>query len=231
MKRILETNVMLSPINDPFDMEPRSIALIVVDVQYATAYRTTGMGKAAIELGKESVLDYRFSRIEKVAVPNIRKLLDFFRKNNLRIVYLTTGSEMPDYSDCLPHRRRAYKPRNNTKGNREHEILDEIKPIPGECVINKTTSSAFNSTNIDMILSKGMGIECLLFTGVSTDNCVENTARDAVDRGFQCIMVEDGCASFDEVFHDAALRHFCERSGRVETTEDIIEEISRALTS
>ncbi len=213
----------------PFTLEPNSTALVIVDMQYASASRTTGRGKAAKEVGQAEAIEYRFSRIENVVIPNIQKLLDFFRKNKLRIIYLTVGSEMADYSDVTPHQRRRYEPWNNTKGNREHEILDEIKPLPTECIINKTTSSAFNSTNIDRILSKAMGILYLLFTGVSTDACVENTARDAVDRGYQCVMIEDGCACSEEVFHNATLMHFGERLGRVATTEDILKELFTAL--
>ena len=82
-----------------------------------------------------------------------------------------------------------------------------------------------------MILSKAMGIKYLLFTGVSTGACVANTARDAVDRGYQCVIVEDGCASSEEIFHSATLMHFRERLGRVETTKDIIKELLRTLCS
>ena len=232
MEKEFQKGILLTSSNPPFTLEPDSTAFVVVDMQYATASRTTGLGKIAKETGKAEAdaLAYRFNRIENVVIPNIQKLLDFFRENKLRTIYLTNGSEMPDYSDCLPHRRSGYMPRNNTKGNREHEILDEIKPLPTECVINKTTSSAFNSTNIDAILSKVMGIKYLIFAGVSTDLCVENTARDAVDRGYQCIMVEDSCASAEETFHNATLMHFRAYFGRVETTKDVIEELSTALS-
>ncbi|MBI2857469.1 MAG: cysteine hydrolase [Chloroflexi bacterium] len=217
----------------PFVLEADSTALIIVDMQYATASRTEGWGKhpeeVARERGQTDALEYRFDRIEKVAVPNIQRLLDFFRKHQLRVIYLTNGAAMSDYSDCPPHRRRRYAAARSAKGNREHEILDEIKPLPGECVINKTTSSAFNSTNIDQVLSRAMGINYLVFTGVSTDRCVENTARDAVDLGYQCIMVEDGCASANEVFHNNTLMHFRAGFGRVETTEAVIAELATAL--
>lgn len=212
-----------------FTLNPARTALVVVDVQYATASRSAGKGKMARDSGLGGQTSYRFDRIEKIMVPNIQKLLKFFRDHRLRIVYLTNGSEMPDYSDCLPHRRLSYQSCNNTKGNREHEILDEIKPLPGECVINKTTSSAFNSTNIDLILGKGMGVGQLVFAGVSTDACVENTARDAVDLGYQCLMVEDGCACNKEVFHKSVLAHFADRFGRVASTVDVIQELGQRL--
>ncbi|MBI2857466.1 MAG: cysteine hydrolase [Chloroflexi bacterium] len=230
MGRDLQEGASKSRASAYFSLEADTTALVIVDMQYASACRTTGKGKIAKETGQADALEWRFSRIENVAVPNIKKLLDFFRKNKLRVVYLTNGSDMPDYSDCLPHRAHGYKLWNNTKGTREHEILDEIKPLPNECVINKKTSSAFNSTNIDMILTKAMGIRYLVFTGVSTDACVENTVRDAVDCGYRCIMVEDACACDEEAFHNAALAHFGKRFfGRVGGTNEVIEELSAIL--
>ena len=224
--------VLLTSSNPAFTLESDSTAFAVVDMQYATASRNMGLGKSAKEKGQAETdpLSYRFDRIENLLIPNIQKLLDFFRKNKMRVIYFTNGSDVPDYSDCLPHRRVGYMPRNNTRGFREHEILDEIKPLPTECVINKTTSSAFNSTNIDAILSKGMCIKYLLFAGVSTDLCVESTARDAVEHGYQCIMVEDGCASAVERFHNDTLVHFREYFGRVEMTNNIIKELTAAIS-
>ncbi|MFC1918585.1 cysteine hydrolase family protein [Chloroflexota bacterium] len=230
MKKESLNNVLLLSKNRPFVMEPISTAFVVVDMQYATACRSAGLGRFVKEAGQAKMdsMEYRFGRIEKVAIPNIQKLLDFFRKHKLRVIYLTNGSAMSDYSDLLPYRRAFHMQWNNTRGNREHEILDDIRPLPGECVINKTTSSAFNSTNIDAILSKAMGIEYLLFAGVSTDLCVENTARAAVDLGYKCTMVEDCCASAVEEYHNAALKHFRDYFGRVETTQAVIEELSSA---
>ena len=218
-----------SLLNPSFVLEPDSTALAIIDMQYASACRTTGLGKSMKERGREDTMEYRFGSIENVVVPNIIRLLDFFRKNKLRIIYVTNGSEMPDYSDCLPHRRAFYMAWANTKGNREHEILDEIKPLQGECVINKRTSGAFNSSNIDVIL-RAMGIKSILFTGVSTNLCVANTARDAADRGYHCIMLEDGCTTSEETLHNATLMHARRFMGRAETTDNVIKELSTALS-
>lgn len=198
-------------------------------MQYANASRSEGQGKIAQQRGEEASADYRFSRVEKVVVPNITRLLDFFRKNKLRIVYITLGSEMPDYSDIPPDKRENFRMRENTKGNRANEILDEIKPLPGECVINKLTSGAFNSSNIDFVL-RAMGIKYILFTGVSTSACVEGTFRDANDRGYHCLVAEDGCGDWTQERHDSGIRSF-RKWGRVATTDDIIAELAEALSA
>jgi nicotinamidase-related amidase len=209
----------------PFTLEPKKTALIPVDLQYATACRTTGLGKFLKEQGKEEWARYRFDRIERVVIPNVLKLLAFFRKHQLRIIYLTVGSEMSDYSDYLPHRILFAKAVNNRVGEREHEILDEVKPRPGELVINKTTVSAFNSSGIDSVL-RTMGIQYCLFAGVSTNMCVDGTARDGSDRGYHCIIVDDACGAAKEEYHHPAIMTFQRGFGRVNTTDEVIKELT-----
>jgi len=87
-----------------FTLEPLKTAFIPIDLQYASACRTTGLGKTLSAKGKECLGQYRFDRIEKKVIPTVQKLLAFFRNHQLRIIYVTVGSQMFDYSDILPHR-------------------------------------------------------------------------------------------------------------------------------
>src|SRR5262245_66681495 len=89
--------------NPGFALDPSRVALVAVDMQYASASRLEGLGRALKASGQEALGEYRFDRIEHVVVPTIQRLLDFFRQHRLRIVYLTVGSELPDFSDLLPH--------------------------------------------------------------------------------------------------------------------------------
>lgn len=211
-----------------FELETRATALVVVDMQYASGCRETGMGKALNEQGKEEVVRYRFDRIEQVVVPTIQRLLAFFRRHHLTVVYLTMGSEMPDFSDALPHLKTFLASSNNRIGTREHEILAEVKPEPGELVLNKTTMGAFSSTNLDSVLWS-RGIKFLLFTGVSTNMCVDTTARDGADRGFRCVIVEDGCGASAQSYHDAALITFQRLFGKVQSSQEVILELEAGM--
>lgn len=211
-----------------FTLVPKKTAFIPIDLQYASACRTTGLGRNLKNQGKEALGKYRFDRIEQVVLPNVQKLVAFFRRHQLRILYVTVGSEMPDYSDIMPHKIPFNKAVNNRVGEREHEILDEIKPLPGERVINKTSTGAFNSSAIDSVL-RTMGIEYCLFSGVSTHMCVEGTARDAADRGYKSIMIDDACAANKEEYHNAALVTFQRGYGRVCTTDEVIRELEENL--
>jgi nicotinamidase-related amidase len=214
--------------NPVFTLEPHKTALVVVDMQYATGCRTTGLGEMLRNMGKEDLGHYRFDRIEQVVVPNIKKLLDFFRNHGLKVIYITLGSELPDFSDLPRQSKSLAMAVSNTRANRNHEILDELKPTDEELVINKTTMSAFMSSSIDSAL-RSMGIEYLLFTGVSTNSCVEGTARDAADIGYKCIIVDDACGAASQRFHDATCENFQRLLGRVKKVNEIIKELDGVL--
>ena len=214
--------------NPGFALDPARVALVVVDMQYASGSRKEGLGRLLAEQGNEAQGAYRFDRIEGAVVPTISRLLEFFRARSLRVIYLTVGSELPDYSDLLPHMHGMASLVGNTEGRREHEILDELRPRPGEAVINKTTMSAFHSSGFERLL-RSWGMEQLLFTGVSTNSCVEGTARDAADRGYRCLLVEDGCGAASQRLHDASCENFQRLLGRVAPSAAVMEELAAAL--
>lgn len=214
--------------NPPFRLDPGRAALVVVDMQYASGSRDHGLGRALKERGQEALGAYRFDRIERVVVPTIQRLLAFFRAHGLRVCYLTVGSELPDYSDLLPHMRAFAESAGNTRGHREHEILDALPPRPGEAVLNKTTMSAFHSSGFERLL-RSWSVEQLVFTGISTNSCVEGTARDAADRGYRCLLVEDGCGAASQALHDATCRNFERLLGRVAGSDAVIAELAARL--
>ena len=208
-----------------FVVEPNSTVLVITDMQYASGCRTTGLGKRMAESGKADLLKWRFDRIEQLVLPNVKRLLAFFREKKLKILYLTVGSILPDYSDAPAYMRQRFQETNNYEGSREHEILDEIKPTKGEYVLNKTTRGAFSSTGIDSLL-RAFGANYLIFAGISTDECIESTIRDAVDRDYRCVLVEDACAATEEEFHRVSVLHHQKKWGRVASTDEIIKELS-----
>ena len=93
-------------------------------------------------------------------MPNIHRLLEVFRADHLRVVYLTLGPVLADGSDLSPTFRWRYRLEEQSLGFRVtyplgtpgHRILDEIAPRPDELVINKTANSAFNASDIDRVL-------------------------------------------------------------------------------
>jgi biuret amidohydrolase len=212
------------------ELDPARTCLVVVDVMYATGSRDTGLGKRLAAQGKLEEARYRYDRIEQYVIPNSRRLLDFCREHDVRRVFLTYGSEVSDYSDLSDQVRALCEHTNNRVGEREHEILDEFKPRPNERVFNKITPCAFTSTPIELVLHT-YGIKTLLFAGVSTNMCVEHSLRDAADRGFHCILVEDACGADSQAMHDSAVSVVPRLYGGVMTTDEVLERIGAAVAA
>jgi nicotinamidase-related amidase len=211
------------------ELVPERACLVVVDIQYATGNPETGLGALLNQQGRLHEADYRYARIAEKVVPNTVRLLDFFRANDLRRVFLTYGSEVEDYSDLTGQMKSLCEATKNREGEREHEIIDELKPRPTERVFNKITPSAFTSTPIDIVLSRAYGVDSLLFTGVSTNMCVEHTQRDAASYGYHCFTVEDACGADSPEMHEAAITVLQRLYGTITSTDAAIEQLSAAL--
>ena len=212
-----------------FDLTQAGTALVIVDMQYVDAHRDHGLGESLRESYPE-VWEYYFGRIERLVIPNCAQLLDVFRGYGMRVIHLTLGPQLADGAD-LPALRRpetaaGLAPLLHHSGTFAHGILPELQPIEGEPVVNKTSRSAFNSTAIDQLL-RNLEVTCLIVAGVSTSSCVETTARDAADRGYRVAIIEDASAELDEPSHDATLRQFAVRWGRVWTTAEAMAELRK----
>lgn len=212
-------------LNRNFRLDRERAALVIVDLQYASGSREIGLGAWLKEQGRLADASYRFDRIDQLVVPNSRRLLDAFRRDGLRVMYLTIGAELPDYSDVPQHMRAFFAACGNHAGAREHEIIDELKPIDGEPVLNKTTQGAFASSRIDQLL-KALGVTQLVMVGVSTNNCVETTAREASDRGYEVVLVGDATGTCSDMMQNAALTGFSRLWGRVADTADVLGELN-----
>lgn len=90
------------------------------------------------------------------------------------------------------------------RGEPGHDIIPELAPIPGEPVIDKPGKGAFYATDFGPTLER-LGITQLAFTGVTTEVCVQTTMREANDRGYECVLVEDCTESYFPEFKAAAL--------------------------
>lgn len=212
-----------------FTLHPRTTALIPIDVQYASGSRTLGMGAYLASQGALEQASYRFDRIDQLVVPNTLKLLTAFRAMGATIIHVTVGSERADYSDAPRHVKAFFEMCHNTAGRREHEIVDELKPLPGETVINKTTMGAFASCNLEAVLHQ-KGIKEIVFTGISTNNCVDTTAREAADRNFCSVLVADATGTCSDEMQELTLASFKRLWGRVMSTDEVIAELKESAS-
>lgn len=148
-------------------------------------------------------------------IPAIADLLATARRLGMLVVHTREGHR-PDLSDCPPaklERSRAAgaeigRPgplgRLLVRGEPGHEIIAELQARPGEPVVDKPGYGAFHQTDLAQIL-QARGIRRLILSGVTTEVCVHSTLREAVDRGYRCLLVADACGSAHGHLHQAAL--------------------------
>jgi nicotinamidase-related amidase len=169
-------------------------ALLIIDVQNGTCGPSEA--EARPEFYKATVLR---------VIPNITALLDAFRKAKLEVIFAVIENLTADGRD----RSLDYKLSRMgfPKGSHEAQVIQELAPLPDEIVLSKSSSSVFNSTNLDYLL-RNMGIEDVFVAGYLTDQCIDHAVKDGADRGYYMTCVHDACAAETEARHAAALQCF-----------------------
>jgi nicotinamidase-related amidase len=198
-------------------------ALLIIDMQYHGASRDHGLIKQRVEAGEPEAVAYVADRLERTVVPNIRRLQDAFRAAKMEVVHVKTQSLTRDGRDRSPSAKRHGT--HVRPGTRTADILDDIAPIEDEVVISKTCGGVFNCTNIDYVL-RNIGIETLVVTGMVTGSCVDLAIRDAADRGYFNILVEDGTASWSPEMQAEAVEALRDRSAKVMSAADIVARLA-----
>jgi nicotinamidase-related amidase len=175
-------------------IEPASTALLLVDVQNA------------VYNDKQAAIRPEFDAVARETVlPNLVKLVTASRAAGIEVIYTVIENFTKDGRD----RSLDYKLSNISiaKGSWEAKVVDAVAPAEDELVIPKTSSSLFNSTNIDYLL-RNIGIEELVVTGFLTDQCIDHTVKDAADRGYYPTLIRDACMANTRERHEAALTCF-----------------------
>jgi len=149
------------------------------------------------------------------AVAPIAALLKTARGTGMTVIHTREG-HLPDLSDAPPAKIERGAPslrigdpgpmgRILIRGEAGHDIIPELYPFEGEIVIDKPGKGAFYATTLGADL-KARDIDTLLVCGVTTEVCVNTTVREANDRGYRCIVIADGCASYFPEFHEMGLK-------------------------
>ena len=186
-----------------YRFEPRSTALIVIDMQ-RDFVEPGGFGEA---LGND------VRRLGAI-VPTVRALLDWARGRRITVLHTREGHR-PDLADCPPAKLNRGEPsmrigakgpmgRILVDGEPGNDIVPALAPAAGEAVIVKPGKGAFWATPLDDML-RWRGITHLILAGVTTEVCVQTTMREANDRGYECLLVEDGTESYFPEFKRVTL--------------------------
>lgn len=211
-----------------FDVDWTRAGFLVVDFQNYGSNPDCGVARMLRELYPK-VADYYLPRLE-FAISNAKRLLDGFRKAGREVIFTRHGALLADGRDMIVRRRvrdrdsiaSTTTPTLWPRGSFEHEIVSVLAPADDELVIDKNASSPFNGTGIDQML-RNMNLETLVIAGMATDMCVETTARDAADRGYNVIVVHDAAATFFAEHHDAALSALARVYTQVWSTDEVLE--------
>lgn len=221
----------------PIDVDLATTALLIIDMQEYFINPQSPFSRL-IERRVSGLGEYFQERSKATVEPNLKRLLDFFRSSKQRVIFTTVASESPDGSDWAPAFKRMNaeaqeqigEPALPAKTDPWARIVEALEPTADEVVINKTTYGAFASTGLDATL-RNLGIETLVLGGVVTNRCVETTMRDATDRGYRMILVDDGTATFSQDMQDASTLSLQGAYGFVRQTDEVLSLLAQGAKS
>lgn len=195
---------------------PQHTALLIIDMQVDFCVDGAGTARAGRDLSRT-----------KAIIPNLVKLRDAANKAGALVVHVgfwTLEDHLSDGGPWLAQRRRSTfsGDRLAMEDSKGAEFIPELSPKRGEVAIRKHRYSAFQGTDLDMIL-RANDIRTCIVTGVSTNVCVESTFRAAFEHGYYIAVPTDGTASWSKELGEASLQNVTHRFGLVTTVDEIVE--------
>jgi nicotinamidase-related amidase len=194
---------------------PSRVALLMVDM----------VNDFVDPKGKTATLAKRPLDHARSVIPRQQELLEAARNAGVLIAHVqhtTLPNHLSDSGPWLDARSRATYSVEDicVQGTWGQEIIEELAPREGEIVVQKYRYSGFAGTNLDLVLRTAR-CQTVICCGVSTNACVESTARDAFSLDYYVVIPEDACASWDRSLHDATIKSAASRYAWICTVDDL----------
>jgi biuret amidohydrolase len=196
-----------------YTFEPARTAVVMIDMQ-RDFLEPGGFG---------ALLGNDVTPLRRI-VPACQQLLALARAHALMVIH-TQEAHDPQLADCPPSKKArgglatgigdiGPLGRVLVAGSPGADFIPELQPQPGDTVLRKPGKGAFHATGLDALLH-ARGITHLLVAGVTTEVCVQTTLREANDRGYECLLVQDCAASYFAHFHEAVVEMVVAQGGIV----------------
>jgi nicotinamidase-related amidase len=178
------------------------------------------------------VMDFQpaiLSRVDDLdgLLERARRAIDAARAAGLRVGYIRVGLTEEEAADVSPHNRifAGYAERSRSADPAASEVDARLGALPTEPQFRKRRVGALSTTDLDD-WARSRGIDTLLLAGVSTSGVVLSTVRDAADRDYRVVVVEDACADGDPEVHRVLTQKVFPRQAEVVTVDDLVGALS-----
>jgi nicotinamidase-related amidase len=165
--------------------------------------------------------DLKCERAKRI-IPNLKKLIEVARKNNIPVIY-SNDAHFPEDAEVV-HKWGKHA----IKGTKGAEVIPELKPTEKDYIVEKRTYSSFYETGLDSLLRSlysGEGVKTVILGGLHTNICIRHTAADAFFRGYKIIIAKDGVEAFTQEDHEQGLKYLEDvYNAKIMTVGEIIKE-------
>lgn len=208
---------MLDGVTPAPEIAPAHTLLLQIDMQHYAADRHRGLGRRARDAGRAIEFEYYFDAVEDM-VPRLASVSASLRSAGYPIAHVISEGRTRDGRDLS----REYRRRNVTsvRDAPDSAVLPALAPMDDDLLFRKTTAGGFAGTDLDFTL-RSMGITAIVVAGVATNQCVESTVREASHLGYDVVLLQDCCATYNPQWQQFSLESMADQFAFLCTAEEL----------